>query len=261
MKILSIEAAASPASVALSLDGDITQRVCEDARPQAEHLLDLIKVIMTECNVGLDDLDGLAVGRGPGSFTGLRVAASLAQGLAYSATKPLANVSSLAAVAHQVFDRNAGSPDGDDRDVGYAKQRSTEGAGNSVKSTESMSENDLSAENGSSEALLVCLDARKAQVYCALYESDELGRPRQVSPEAVLDPDEVVAQFKGKATAGAGGGFSEYPELAALDVDVITDVQPSASAVALRAASGVVPFENPYLATPSYVRNNVTHGS
>ncbi len=124
--------------------------------------------------------------------------------------------------------------------------------------------NDLGIDlsnNLPSEALLVCLDARKAQVYCALYEADEPGRPRQVSPEAVLDPLEVVAQFKGKAKWGAGGGFVEYPELAALQVHVIENMHPSAKAIAMRAASGAVSFEDAYLATPSYVRNNVTHGS
>lgn len=232
MNLLSIEAAASPASVALTLGDTIVERLCEDPRAQAEHLLGLIEGLLAENEVSLDELDGVAVGRGPGSFTGLRVAAALAQGLAYAAQKPVANVSSLAATAHRVFAEYLGADNA-------ATPQNTVPSG----------------------ALLVCLDARKTQVYCALYEAGELGRPRLVSPETVLDPTEVVAQFKGKATWGAGGGFAEYAELDGLGLTVVKDIQPSARAVAIRAASGAVSFEAPYLATPVYVRDNVTHGS
>lgn len=241
MNILGIEAAASPASVCLYLDGTVDQRLCDDPRAQAEQLLELIEQVMNDHKVTLQSLDGLAVGRGPGSFTGLRVAASLAQGLAYSAGKPVANVSSLAAVAHLAFIEQLGAD---------------------VVSGESQSQVTPDATGVTlNDALLVCMDARKSQVYCALYEADELARPRLVSPEVVLDPAEVVAQFKGKAQWGAGNGFEQYPELAALDLRAIKNSNPCARAVALRAASGAVSFEEAYLAIPEYVRNNVTHGS
>lgn len=220
MKLLSIEAAATPATVALAVEGTIEQRQSSDPRAQAEHLLELVQALLDARGLKLNQLDGVAVGRGPGSFTGLRVAAALAQGLAYSSQLAVASVSTLAAIAHQSF-----------------------------------------AEcDALSGPLLVCLDARKEQVYCALYERDELGRPQQVSPEAVCDPADVAAQLGPRAVAGAGNGFSEYAALAELALPWIEQA-PSAQAIAVRALSGEVEFDAPYLALPEYVRNNVTHGS
>ena len=236
MKLLSIEAAVSPPSVALSIDGKISERLCNEPRAQAEHLLILVEQLLNEHKIMLTGLDGIAVGRGPGSFTGLRVAAATAQGLAYSSGLNIASVSTLAALAHEVFDKL------------LTVKRSNESG---------TAATDIDGNEG---PLLVCLDARKAQVYCALYEVGELGHPRQLSPEMVIDPAEVVAQFKGRAKWGVGNGFLQYPELAGLDL-LASAANPSARAVAIRANSGAVKFEAPYLAIPEYVRNNVTHGS
>lgn len=238
MNILSIEAAAAPASVALGLDGRIFERCCDDPRAQAENLLELVDELLGLHDRVLSDIDGFAVGRGPGSFTGLRVAAALTQGLAYSTGKPAANVSSLAAIAHLVMSGRMSAVSGDAPDsvVGHDPELTN-------------------------YPILVCLDARKSQVYCALYEADEAGRPVRVSPETVQDPETVVAQFRDKTMVGVGNGFEQYAQLKALNLNTILNVNPSAGAVALRAASGVVPFDKPFLATPEYVRNNVTHGS
>lgn len=224
MNILSIEAASNPASVAVSVDDQINERVCDDPRAQAENLLGLVDDVLRLNGLSTSDVDAFAVGRGPGSFTGLRVAAALTQGLAYSLGKPVANVSSLAAMAHLAMAEAA-----DSSAHGYP--------------------------------VLVCLDARKSQVYCALYEADEQCRAVTISPEVVLDPDEVVATFRGLTIVGIGNGFDQYPELSALDLHATLDCVPSARAVALRAASGSVTFAEPYLATPKYVRDKVTHGA
>ena len=224
MNILSIEAAASPASVAVAVNGRIDERTCEDPRAQAENLLELVDELLGQHDLTLADFDALAVGRGPGSFTGLRVAAALVQGLAYSATKPVANVSSLTAMAYLAIHQTA--------------------------RTERLE-----------HPVLVCLDARKAQVYCALFSADEHGYPVRESAESVLDPAEVLERFAGRALIGVGNGFDEYPGLAALDITDTISLIPSAGAVAMVAASGSIPFDDPFHATPKYVRDNVTHGS
>ncbi len=239
MKLLAIEAAASPPSVALYLDGNVFQKLTDEPRAQAEDLLVLVEELLAQHKITLAELDGVAVGRGPGSFTGLRVASATAQGLAYSAGLDVANVSSLAALAHAEFDN-----------IHSATSSESNGGDRSAMIVP-----------GNEERLLVCLDARKAQVYCALYAADELGRPQPVSPETVIDPEQVVAQFEGQATRGIGNGFSQYPELANLGLSVVHTGSPLAEAVARRAVSGAVSFEAAYRAVPEYVRNNVTHGS
>jgi tRNA threonylcarbamoyladenosine biosynthesis protein TsaB len=64
----------------------------------------MMRELLHEAGLGSEDLDGIVLGNGPGSFIGMRIAASVAQGLAYGSATPIAPVSSLAAVAAEVFD-------------------------------------------------------------------------------------------------------------------------------------------------------------
>jgi tRNA threonylcarbamoyladenosine biosynthesis protein TsaB len=107
LHLLAIETATEACSAAL-LVGDAVLERCEIApRRHAELILPMIDALLAEAGIGKHMLDGIAVGRGPGAFTGVRLAISIAQGLALGLDRPVVAVSSLAALAQQ-------APRGDD---------------------------------------------------------------------------------------------------------------------------------------------------
>jgi len=106
MKILALDTATEACSVALWLDGQVVLDAVELSHGHAQRILPMIEALLAAQGLRLADLDGLAVGRGPGGFTGVRLAISVAQGLALGAGLPAVGVSNLAAVAQAVFERN-----------------------------------------------------------------------------------------------------------------------------------------------------------
>ncbi|MFU8878099.1 MAG: tRNA (adenosine(37)-N6)-threonylcarbamoyltransferase complex dimerization subunit type 1 TsaB, partial [Wenzhouxiangellaceae bacterium] len=97
--LLAIETATRACSVALIHDGRLLQRSGMDARMHAEVLLPWIGELLAEAGIGYHDLDALAVDRGPGGFTSLRIGLGIAQGIALAHDLPCHPVSSLAALA------------------------------------------------------------------------------------------------------------------------------------------------------------------
>lgn len=105
MKILALESADQACSVALWLDGEVRERFEIAPRRQTLLLLPWVKEMLAVAGLSLSQLDGLAFGHGPGAFTGVRVATSVAQGLAFSANLPVVGVSTLAALAQGINER------------------------------------------------------------------------------------------------------------------------------------------------------------
>ena len=99
MKILAIETATEACSAALMIDGETVQRSELAPRRHAELILPMIDQLLAEAGIALSQVDVFAYGRGPGSFIGVRIAASVTQGVAYGADLPVVAVSTLAALA------------------------------------------------------------------------------------------------------------------------------------------------------------------
>ncbi|MBV8342081.1 MAG: tRNA (adenosine(37)-N6)-threonylcarbamoyltransferase complex dimerization subunit type 1 TsaB, partial [Gammaproteobacteria bacterium] len=193
MKILALDTATESCSAALLLDGRTlaSEQLLEHGHAQC--LLPMIDALLVDAGVALGALDAIAFGRGPGAFTGVRLAASVTQGLAFAAGLGVVPVSNLRALAQRAL---TGAP----------------------------------GEGGESAALvLACTDARMREVYWGCYErAGELAVP--VGEERVGDPGAVTlpaawgsndrpgpgpAPAAGGGMQGVGSGFSAYPQLRA----------------------------------------------
>ena len=235
LRVLAIDTSTEMCSAAVRLPGgDTVLRATLTERSHAELILPMVDEVLAEAGLKLRDLDGLAFGRGPGGFTGLRIAAGVVQGLAYGAGLKVAPVSSLAAVAFLTFP----------------------GASGEVA---------LCAGEGS--GVLVCNDARMNELYWACYRFDaeapftpvELSAER-VGPAARVAPAKGVCHF-------AGNGLVRSPELRArleaAGLRFHEGLYPRADAIArigaamLARGEGVDPAE----AVPTYVRDDVARPS
>lgn len=108
MRLLALDASTEALSVALidSAAGGMAREHFEIApRAHAQRLLPIADDMLTGAGWSLRDLDGLAFGRGPGAFTGLRIAAGLVQGLASGLGRSVVPVSTLAAIAARCFEQ------------------------------------------------------------------------------------------------------------------------------------------------------------
>ncbi len=103
MKLLALDTSSISCSVAVKNDDAIIERYEEQPREHTRLLVPMIKAVLQESGLALHDLDGIVLGNGPGSFIGMRIAASVAQGLAYGSGLNIIPVSSLAAVAAEVL--------------------------------------------------------------------------------------------------------------------------------------------------------------
>ena len=103
MKLLALDTSSLACSAAICAGDTVFERHEELPREHTRLLMPMIRSLLEESAVGLPELDAIVLGNGPGSFIGMRIAASVAQGLAFGAAVEIAPVSSLAAIAARAF--------------------------------------------------------------------------------------------------------------------------------------------------------------
>ena len=109
MNLLAMDTSTSRASVAVSCGSRVFTEVNEHVKEHAANIIPMVERVLHDAQLSLSDIEGLVVGQGPGSFTGLRIACSVVQGFAVGCDLPVYPVSGLAAIAFAVHQKHADS--------------------------------------------------------------------------------------------------------------------------------------------------------
>ncbi len=103
MNLLAIDTSSDACSVALQSGDEINEQFVVQPKEHTNILIPMIKDLLYDAGVDMQELDAIVLGNGPGSFIGMRIAASVAQGLAFASGLKIVPVSSMAAVAAEVM--------------------------------------------------------------------------------------------------------------------------------------------------------------
>ncbi|KEF31051.1 putative molecular chaperone [Marinobacter nitratireducens] len=223
MKLLALDTSSGGCSAALLDDGEITERFEIAPRGHTRLLMPMVRELLAEKNLTPSELDALAFACGPGSFTGIRIATGVVQGLAWGLDIPVVPVSSLAAVAVGAIDQ-FGLAEGD--------------------------------------AVAVAFDARMGEVYWGCFGCAD-GLPVLLGEEQVCPPSMVSLESCSGRWVGAGPGWqfrADMPGAVSNAVpDSIESLVPRASGVARlaihAAESGATVSADK--AQPVYIRDEV----
>lgn len=103
MKLLAIDTSSSACSIALQINEDVT--LLHEVAPMqhAKLILPMLNELLTSTDITLANIDAIAYGCGPGSFTGIRIASSVVQALGFAVNKPIIPISTLAVIAQAAY--------------------------------------------------------------------------------------------------------------------------------------------------------------
>lgn len=232
MKILALDTATENCSAALLIDEELRGREELLASGHAaERILPMVDGLLAEAGLRLQDLTAIAFGRGPGAFTGVRLAASVTQGLACGARLPVIPVSDLRAIAQRALELPAAPP----RTLVCSDARMR-------------------------EVYWACFERGPAGLASAV-------TAERVGPAASVSlPESWLSGGMSHGVAGAGSGFPAYPELAASLPSLATvegSLLPRATEIARlgRAEALAGRLQAPQQALPVYLRDDVAKPS
>lgn len=196
--ILCIETGTDICSVGIARDGELVSlRESDEGRDHARKVGVFVDELLRESGISPDDLNAVAVGKGPGSYTGLRIGVSFAKGLCYGLQKPLLAVGSLDALAAVARE---------DYEAGI-----------------------LQIENWDDALLCPMIDARRMEVYAQVFDSKGVAR-NEVSAE-IIDADSFSTfRNQGRPFVIFGNGARKCSEI--LKGVQLVDVAPSARGLA-----------------------------
>jgi tRNA threonylcarbamoyladenosine biosynthesis protein TsaB len=193
--ILHIETATQVCSTALSRDGEIIEiRETSDPRSHASRLGPFIEELMSSSGNDFSSLDAIALSLGPGSYTGLRIGASTAKGIAYATGKPAIGISTLKSLANRFIAEHKDLISG------------TEG-----------------------EALYLCpmIDARRLEVYASIYTPD-LKAVRETKADILNSKSFIEYLEKGKVFFFGNGSDKFRDMIHHNNAEFTEGVEPSA---------------------------------
>ncbi len=224
--IVAIETSTEHCSVALSYQGKRSTLRAQGVRQHAELVLPMLAKLLAEYGLTRSAIDVIGYGRGPGAFTGVRLAVAVAQGLGFALDRPTFGVSSLQACASAALEA---------------------------------SQMDIDAQ------LVAIIDARMGECYVAAFQSSKFAAPILQGEECLLTPEAFSAWLDGRESSShvfVGNGlavlsaeiFARYPH-----ARYLPDIRPDAEAIAKLteigfAAKLAVPAK---FAQPAYVRDKV----
>jgi len=196
--ILCIETGTDVCSVGIAKDGELLSlRESDEGRDHARKVGVFVDELLRETGIAPEDLDAVAVGKGPGSYTGLRIGVSFAKGLCYGLQKPLVAVGSLDALAEVARE---------DYEAGI-----------------------LSVEGWEKAYLCPMVDARRMEVYAQVFDAD--GRPQSEVSAEVIDTESFAAfRGQGRPFVIFGSGARKCADV--LPDATLVEVTPSARGLA-----------------------------
>ena len=237
-RILLIETSTAVLSVALSENGVVTaSRECHEPRLQASLTAPLIKEVLDSKEFKVSDCDAICVGKGPGSYTGLRVGVSTAKGLAFGANLPLIAIGSLDILA-----------------AGEISPRASLGQNdkNAVISSEAEGEVEKSPS-----FIVPMIDARRMEVYTAVFSP--AGKQLTAVEAKIIGPESFAEYLEKGPVLFIGDGALKCKDVISHPNARFAEAWPLASNMAILAekAYNEGNFENLAYFEPFYLKDFV----